>query len=139
MARKPPPPTITPALLDRGWSAPAGCRIRLARPTDADAVRALQHVADGRVSPDQEYADTLAAGQLGHLIIPALTAREPSRALLEQVTQHAQAGAWNALGDGVSFTLVAENRRGDVVGALLASFPGTLFGLLLPKPRRAAK
>ena len=127
MARKPPAPTITTSLLAKGWSAPSGCRVRLATPADADQVRHLQHVADGQVSPDSECVEALAEGTLGGLLEPALAARQPGKALLEQVVAHASSGRWEALGAGLSFALVACDRQGRVVGALVATMPGNLL------------
>lgn len=134
MARRPPPPTITPSLLTKGWSAPAGGRVRLATPDDAEDVRRLQLLVDGDVQEDKSFADLLADDKLGVFLEPSLTARgEPAqKVLLRQVAEHADAGRWTELGLGVSFVLVACDRQGDVVGALVATAAKSLLeGALL--------
>jgi predicted N-acetyltransferase YhbS len=123
-------PQVTRERLVQGWPVPGGSRIRLAKPQDAEAVAGLLKLATTGI--ESAHIDAIADGRLGAWLLDGL--RDPREAMMMQLVRTASAGHLPDAALQLSLPLVAENRDGEVVGAMLALPPGTVTALLANTP-----
>ncbi|MEU9061739.1 GNAT family N-acetyltransferase [Streptomyces sp. NPDC048430] len=120
---KRPPPSRTVRLtgqrLIEGLAGPDGTRIRLARPADSTRVGELLTLATEQV--ESEHIDPVAAGQCGEWLLNGLVNDQVST---EALVRAATSGRLQEAALALSLPLVAEDRDGTLVGALLALPPG---------------
>ncbi|MEU8708674.1 GNAT family N-acetyltransferase [Streptomyces sp. NPDC048565] len=110
---------LTRQLLVDGISGPDGTKIRLARPEDSLRFGELLHLATEQI--EVEHVDGVAAGQCGKWVVDGLLT---GGALTEPLVRAATSGRLQEAALALSLPLVAEDRDGTLVGALLALPPG---------------
>lgn len=119
--RSAPVPPITPAKLAQGWSAPAGGRIRPARPEDLP--RATELLAD--VGTDITEDLNAAAGKADtSLLLHECLAQRDNESAMRAVAGGTLHGRQVDPLAGLSALLVATDRDGRVVGCALTIPPG---------------
>ncbi|NUK50380.1 GNAT family N-acetyltransferase [Streptomyces lunaelactis] len=124
--RKRPSPSLRVQLtrqrLADGLAGPNGTRIRLARPGDSVQFGELLLLATEQV--EQEHIDGVAAGRCGAWLVDALT--EGDKSLTTPLVLAATEERLQDAALALSLPLVAEDKEGAIVGALLALPPGTM-------------
>ncbi|WP_331762312.1 GNAT family N-acetyltransferase (plasmid) [Streptomyces sp. NBC_01527] len=103
-----------------GLAGPDGTRIRLARPDESHRVGELLKLATGEI--EQGHIDGMAAGKCGKWLLDGLSSVD--RAMTEPLVRAATGGRLQEGALSLSLPLVAQNRDGELVGALLALPPG---------------
>jgi GNAT superfamily N-acetyltransferase len=110
-----------------GWAAPAGGRIRLIRPGEADAADTLLHTAGVELGP--YLRRSLTKGSLASVLMAGLDgSRQAFRTAA--MTDCAKSTPAEAL-PSLSLALVTENENGEVVGVLTAMPSATLINMAL--------
>jgi GNAT superfamily N-acetyltransferase len=105
-----------------GLPGPDGVRIRYAVPEEADAVTELLKMADDDL--ETGHLEALADGQCGTWLLDALA----GLSLTEPLVRAATADRLQPAAAALSLPLVAQDRDGQVVGALLGVPSGTVIG-----------
>jgi GNAT superfamily N-acetyltransferase len=113
---------LTHQRLTDGLSGPSGTRIRLARPEDSVRFGELLLLATEQV--EQEHIDGVVTGRCGAWLVDALA--EGDKSLIKPLVLAATEGGLQDAALALSLPLVAEDREGVIVGALLALPPGTM-------------
>ncbi|WP_251983042.1 hypothetical protein [Streptomyces violaceusniger] len=111
-----------------GLPGPGSVRIRYAAPEEADGVAALLEAA----ADDLEigHLQALANGQCGTWLMDGLS----GVGLTEPLVRAASAGSLQPAAASLSLPLVAQDRDGRVVGALLAVPSGTVISTVAQLP-----
>ncbi|OEJ21552.1 GNAT family N-acetyltransferase [Streptomyces agglomeratus] len=124
--RKRPSPSpsvrLTRQRLMDGLAGPDGTRVRLARPEDSVRFGELLTLATEEI--EHAHVDGVAAGQCGEWLLDGLMGGD--RVLTEPLLRAAGSGRLQDGALALSLPLVAEDRDGTLVGALLALPPGTV-------------
>lgn len=124
--RKRPSPSLRVQLtrqrLADGLAGPSGTRIRLARPEDAVKFGELLLLATDQV--EQEHIEGVATGRCGAWLMDALA--EGDESLTKPLVLAATEGRLQKAALALSLPLVAQDRDGAIVGALLALPPGKM-------------
>ncbi|MFJ9250317.1 GNAT family N-acetyltransferase [Streptomyces sp. NPDC101776] len=117
-----------------GLSGPDGVRIRYAVPEEAGAVTELAKMADDDM--ETGHLEALAAGQCGTWLLDSLAGIDPAEPLVRALS----AGDLQPAAAALSLPLVARDRDGQVVGALLAVPSGRITSGIaqLPGSRQQA-
>ncbi|MEV0220380.1 GNAT family N-acetyltransferase [Streptomyces sp. NPDC050704] len=111
-----------------GLPGPDGTRIRYAVSEEADAVTALlKTAADGL---ETGHLEALAAGQCGTWLLDGLAGID----LIDPLVRAASVGDLQPAAALMSLPLVARDRDGQVVGALLAVPSGTVISMVSRLP-----
>ena len=113
------------AQLQKGWSGPAGCRIRLARLDDAETAARLIQMADAGGELPTEVLALLRTGFNATLVLRGLD--EGPRAILEQIALLATQGRLQEAIGRLASVLVAEDRDGQIVATSLTFPPGAII------------
>jgi GNAT superfamily N-acetyltransferase len=116
-------PPVTADRLVRGWSGPAGTRIRLARPGDTAAVADLLALADMPLDPHVAAvveADTVAS-------TVRLGLQRGPQEMLRPVAEAGAAGRPEEAMHGPVTVLVAEDRDGRLAGVCQVVPPGNVM------------
>ncbi|MGG2463806.1 GNAT family N-acetyltransferase [Streptomyces sp. RGM 3693] len=113
---------LTRQRLVDGVAGPDGARIRLARPEEGPRVGELLKLATDEI--EQAHIDGVAAGKCGTWLLDGLAGHD--RAMTEQLVRAAYGGKLQEGALSLSLPLVAQDRDGELVGALLALPPGTV-------------
>ncbi|MBT2510835.1 GNAT family N-acetyltransferase [Streptomyces sp. ISL-98] len=111
---------LTRQRLTEGLAGPDGTRIRLARPEESHRVGELLKLATDEI--EQGHINGLAAGQCGKWLLDGLSGVD--RAMTEPLVRAAAGGRLQEGALSLSLPLVAQDRGGELVGALLAVPPG---------------
>lgn len=111
-----------------GLPGPDGIRIRYAVPEEADAVTALLKTAADDL--ETGHLEALADGQCGTWLLDGLAGAD----LLEPLVRAASAGRLQPAAAALSLPLVAQDRDGQVVGALLGVPSGTVISTVAQLP-----
>jgi GNAT superfamily N-acetyltransferase len=112
-------PRITSARLVEGWSGPRGTRVRLVQAGEAGDVARFLTMAGVELEPGMARA--IDRGDAGRAVVAAL--EEGSHALFTEIAQLAVSGDVDAHLPALATVLVAVDRAGELVGALLALPP----------------
>jgi len=108
--------------LVRGWSGPDGSRVRLARPAEASEVDRLLKLTGEAMDP--AMVEAIATDVIAFGIRSALAERgSPTEPLRTFLVRGLTSGESTSVMAGLSTVLVAEDRAGDVIGALFALPP----------------
>lgn len=119
--RKPRPGVrLTRKQLIDGLAGPSGTRIRLPRPEESQRVGELLHLATEDLEP--EHMAAVATEQIATLLLDGMSGG--AKSMIEPLVRAAAAGHLQQAALALSLPLAAQNKDGELVGALLALPPG---------------
>lgn len=119
--RTAPAPSITPAKLAQGWSAPAGGRIRPAHPDDLG--RAAELLSDVGTDITEDLNAAAGKADTSLLLHECLSSRDNESAMRAVISGTLGSREVDPLA-GLSALLVATDRTGQVLGCALMIPPG---------------
>jgi GNAT superfamily N-acetyltransferase len=119
---------LTKQKVVEGLPGPDGVRIRYAVPEEADVVTALLKTAANDL--ETGHLEALADGQCGTWLLDGLAGAN----LIEPLVRSASAGSLQPAAAALSLPLVAQDRDGQVVGALLGVPSGTVISTVTQLP-----